>query len=192
MSLKKCHLTYALGTLVISAALVIVGPVSAEDSTSIDLSTQPHLKSWSNIIPNAAKRFVVLPDFNSEAVLDRETGLVWERSPSTNPTDWINGIRTCWLQKVGGRMGWHLPTIEELASLVDPTVLAPGPGLPPGHPFQNVQQDTYWSTTEDVRPGSGQAWVVHFHLPGQTADTVIGTSRFVWCVRGGTHGDKYK
>jgi hypothetical protein len=134
----------------------------------------------------------MLADFNNEAVLDRETGLVWEKAPSASPKNWYDAVRDCWLQPTGGRMGWHLPTIEELASLVDPTVPAPGPALPPGHPFQNVQQDTYWSTTEDVRPSSGQAWVVHFHLPGQTADTVIDSSRFVWCARGGTHGDKYK
>ena len=39
------------------------------------------LKSWSRKIPNARRRFEVLHQFNDEAVLDRETQLVWEHAP---------------------------------------------------------------------------------------------------------------
>ena len=192
MSSKKGHLTYALG-----AILLLTAPVGAENATTIDQSTQPHLKSWSNIIPNANRRFVVLPDFNSEAVLDRETGLVWEHSPETTPRTWEDAVRTCWLRKVGGRMAWHLPMIEELASLVDPAIAAPGPALPPGHPFQNVQtgglfESAYWSSTTDVRGAflPTQAWEVRF-FDGTTGDSGKSGTRHLWCVRGGTHADKY-
>ena len=90
MSRKKCHLTYALGSLMICASLLLVTPVGAENSLTIDLSTQPHLKSWSNIIPNANRRFIVLADFNNEAVLDREMGLVWERLPAETKSEWLS------------------------------------------------------------------------------------------------------
>src|SRR4026207_326071 len=33
-------------------------------------------------------RFKVLSDFNNEAVLDRETGLVWEKTPETALGGW--------------------------------------------------------------------------------------------------------
>jgi len=36
--------------------------------------------SWDQQMP-AAQRFIVLSNWSSAAVLDRETGLVWERSP---------------------------------------------------------------------------------------------------------------
>jgi hypothetical protein len=77
---------------------------------------------------------------DSQAVRDNETGLVWERTPEGVTRTWEDAIRTCWQRQAGGRMGFHLPTIEQLASLVDPAVASPGPTLPPGHPFQNVQK----------------------------------------------------
>ena len=59
-------------------------------------------QNWDKKLP-ADSRFTILPDFNNQAVRDNETGLVWERSPSTSPTNWIEGVRTCWLRQVGGR-----------------------------------------------------------------------------------------
>src|SRR6266478_3023456 len=103
---------------------------------------------WDKRINNVQQRFRVLTAFNSEAVLDRETGLVWERDPSTAPVAWPNARLFCAQKAVGGRGGWRLPAFNELASLVDPTVTNPGvPRLPAGHPFLNVQASAYWSAT---------------------------------------------
>ena len=65
--------------------------------------------SWDQTRP-AATRFIVLTNMGSAAVLDRETGLVWERSPSSLTTDWFNAFNHCSFLNVGNRMGWRVPS----------------------------------------------------------------------------------
>jgi uncharacterized protein DUF1566 len=118
------------------------GHCGCREPTTIDQSTQPHLKSWSNTIPNATRRFIVLGDFSNQAVLDREMGLVWEKSPNPSPaSDWGGASANCVNKSIADREGWRLPSVVELASLVDRGQSFPT--LPAGHP----QADTYWTST---------------------------------------------
>ena len=150
---------------------------------------------WNKKIINAQERFSVLSEFNNEAVLDRETGLVWERTPSTQPVQWPNARLVCAQKGVGGRGGWRLPAFNELSSLVDPAVHNIGvPQLASGHPFQQVQPASYWSDTQ-FADEPGFALVIDFQFnaatPGQVrvndANTAGGLYR-VWAVRGGSPG----
>jgi len=140
----------------------------------------PALHSWSEKI--VKKRFVVLTSFGGAAVLDNETGLVWEQSPSASTFTWLAAQTRCNQLPTGDRLGWRLPAFQELASLIDRTQFSPA--LPIGHPFSNVQLDIYWSATT-YAGDSDQAWVV---APvgnvnhGFFAKT---SERYVWCVRGG-------
>lgn len=90
-------------------------------------------------------RFRADPDL----VLDRLTGLVWSRRAD------LAGRWTTWEEafqvvsdlndrQLGGRTSWRLPTINELESLVDASRHTPA--LPKEHPFQDVQE-AYWSST---------------------------------------------
>lgn len=135
--------------------------------------------SWDQTLP-AATRFIVLTNLNSDAVLDRETGLVWERTPTSATDTWFNSLDACAFLTVGGRKGWRLPSVHELSSLVDPT--AANPALPSSHPFGNVQNATYW--TASIRVGS-TAWIVDMAsgVPTFTGGTSGPYNR--WCVRGG-------
>ena len=69
---------------------------------------------------------------DDDVVLDRETGLVWQRTVSAVSVDWFTAISYCYTTTAGGRKGWRLPAVEELASLVDSTQT--NPSLPVGHP----------------------------------------------------------
>ena len=128
-------------------------------------------------------RFTVLPLFGRAAVLDKETGLVWEQSPDTGTFTWISALIHCYQLEVGGRKGWRLPTIEEVASLVDTS--QPAPTLPAGHPFENVRSSFYWSATTTAG-STGSAWGVSLSNGNVFfVDKTLGSVDFVWCVRGG-------
>jgi hypothetical protein len=181
---RRCGMTKSrlVGSLIALIAFTATfGIGHAEDQQQL----QPPLRSWSKKIPNAKERFIVLSAFSEEAVLDRETGLVWERSPSTGFRTWLEAMGDCYSRIVGDRLGWRLPSIEELASLVDPTQSSP-PFLPRGHPFTNVQSggQLYWSSTSlfstppnafAMRPFDG---TVQVNIKGLREG-------LVWCVRGG-------
>jgi hypothetical protein len=133
--------------------------------------------------PATCPRFVVLLNWNSAAVLDKETGLVWERSPSTEASNWYDAQAHCNALSLGNRLGWRLPTIQELASLVDASVVS-APPLPHGNPFQNVQLFVYWSAnTQSTDINS--AWWLNFNDGGVAANSAKTNSSYVWCVRGG-------
>jgi hypothetical protein len=164
--------------LIAMAMLVIFVPTAALAAGAAGFPT------WSSKF--AKGRFTVLPLFGSAAVFDKETGLVWEQSPSTSTFSWFDALFHCYQLEVGGRKGWRLPTIEELASLVDTSQA--NPSLPLGHPFSNVQSSLssfYWSATT-LAHFSSNAWVMGLSVGGvdNGAKSSIGVF-FVWCVRGG-------
>jgi hypothetical protein len=126
----------------------------------------------------------VLNEFNGEAVFDRETGLVWERSPSPDAFDWGLTRFQCLAKDIGGRRGWRLPSIHELHTLVDPAVT--DPALPAGHPFLNVGPPTnnmFWSATTNSEIPTA-AWFMNLFVgtPNDTLKSIAGRG---WCVRGG-------
>ncbi|GBD98092.1 hypothetical protein BMS3Abin07_00100 [bacterium BMS3Abin07] len=144
------------------------------------------LPTWGQKLP-AAKRFKLVLD--GEAVLDKETGLVWEKSPGSQAIDWYQAHIYCFQRSVGDRKGWRLPTVEELASLVDPTQTS-APYLPSGHPFTNViPGGGYWSSTTMANNTS------HAHGVGFNNGDVNAYSKnagiYAWCVRGGHGYDAY-
>ena len=149
--------------------------------------------SWDRRINSAPRRFKLLSDFNDKVVLDKETGLVWEREPIDKKVAWPNARLLCAQKAVGERGGWRLPAFNELASLVDPAVIDPAvPRVPAGHPFLNVQPATYWTATLFAEE-PGFAMAVNFGFAagsdapiGVTDANTAGGLYHVWAVRGGS------
>jgi hypothetical protein len=173
---------------------LIVGASSARAQT-VAVGPYYATPSWDQTLVCTAAatcpRFVVLSNLNNDAVLDRETGLVWEKAPSTAQVT-LNGAQgRCLNLKTGGRMGWRLPKSDELFSLLDPTQtnnLLGGPSaLPVGHPFVGTGGNTdYWTIDQDAPPFNNNLSLIHvFTNAGEfnTDDYNYSNAR-AWCVRG--------
>src|SRR5687767_14338479 len=74
------------------------------------------LRDWGRKFP-ASERFVVLAQFNNEAVLDKETQLVWMKTARA-ANQYSTAYILCIMADTGGRHGWRLPTAPEVASLM--------------------------------------------------------------------------
>lgn len=135
--------------------------------------------AWDKKIPGQA-RFKVLRAFNDAAVLDKETGLVWEKTASL-AGNWRTTLRFCALRNTGGRMGWRVPALEEILTLVDPAESTPA--LPDGAPFENLLSTFFWTANEEEGDSTLAVTVSLdvFMLSG----SLKSASRKVLCVRGG-------
>ena len=140
-------------------------------------------------------RFTCL--FDDTVVRDNETGIVWDRSPDTTNHNWNDAIQHCANREVGGRKGFHVPLVEQLATLVDTNSdLCTGGGicLPDGHPFQNIAMDAdaaYWSATSIAGDLGRGAWFVAFgpNWQGRVLPNGKDVPLLAWCARGGQSYD---
>ena len=141
---------------------------------------------WIDHEPNP--RFAIYdpetPEKNvDDLILDKETGLIWARDANhaNGPKSWQHAILFCVNVSLGNRKGWRLPSLAELSSLVDPSVISPT--LPEGHPFVNVQPLSYWSSTlyETI---TTYAWRVNF-ANGYVRQFPRKKYNYLWPVRSG-------
>jgi len=115
----------------------------------------------------------------SDAVVDRLTGLCWLRHANLTEGEvtWEEALQAVaeYNRAFRGTLIWRLPNINELESLVDCSTHSPA--LPKGHPFIDVQEGYWSSTTSMFEPdwawalyltkgavGVGQKWGAHFHV----------------------------
>jgi len=203
-----------IGAVVLSGSLVVAGygigvtPAGATDLVNpfpiiiaklnqilAKLSTSGggagnHTLRWDTNNPSAT-RFT--PAFTG-AVLDNNTGLVWEQAPDSGSRAWASATDYCVKKEVGGTVGWRLPSVVELRSVQDLSLPDP---LVPASAFTitaggtpGVQLAPYWSaTTVAVSPAG--AWVVNFGGGDVSGDNKTDGNDHAWCVRGGMNADTY-
>lgn len=126
---------------------------------------------------------------NRRAVLDKETGLVWQALAGTSGlVDWISAFDGCARATTGNRAGWRLPALEELLSLVG----SGSDGLPTGHPFSAMVSvvlftETFW-TSSYLPVDNSRAAAFNFSASGMDGLSYAprGSFLYTWCVRGGS------
>ena len=125
-------------------------------------------------------------EISGESALDRLTGLIWslDACPAERPLPWIDALSMVGLLNKSAWQGatdWRMPNIRELESLVD--LNADSPALTPGHPFRNVR-DVYWSSTTSLYEPR-YSWALY------TLDGIVGVGFktdpgfHLWPVRAG-------
>lgn len=128
-------------------------------------------------------------------VTDNLTGLIWlQDADCFGLTTWQEALDAVTALALGSvacqnypaqfNLGWRLPNIKELLSLVDYGQSAPA--LPVGHPFIDVQSvfPLYWASSSVVSQ-PGDAWGVSTSNGRSYVIAKTTLSGNVWPVRGG-------
>ena len=95
----------------------------------------------------SGKKRARFKDNGDGTVTDYLTSLMWTKQPKQIAVNWEAASDYCKALKIGASAGWRLPTIRELARLVDKK--RENPALPPGNPFSNIITHVgYWSKSK--------------------------------------------
>jgi hypothetical protein len=134
-------------------------------------------------------------DNNDGTITDRLTNLVWLKNADCFGTLYWYGALEASNNLKNGECGlsdnsvpgdWRLPNRNELLSLIDVEVnnsnLWDNTCLPSGHPFLNVKEDHYWTSTTAILNHPANAWSIYMYL-GSTDIQGKGTLNTVWPVR---------
>ncbi|MEP7125809.1 MAG: DUF1566 domain-containing protein [Byssovorax sp.] len=120
-------------------------------------------------------------DITDTTARDIETGLTWERASSDQPLLREDAAGRCGKLQIAGK-SWRLPTIAELASILDeekPYAPRLDPGAFPGGGL--AEADWYWSSTSDAVKPSAAAWSIRV-LNGTVSELSSPGPAYVRCV----------
>ena len=187
-------------TIIIGVTFLVTGTswagsidpnLSAVDGSGNPQSTTQIPPAWSQTLPcpgppyNPATcvRFEVV--LGGVAVVDKETGLVWQKTPDTGGRTQAVHTGYCYQRGTGGVFGWRSPTIDELSSLILSDKRPPA-----GHPFDSIEGGSFWSSTSCAFCEVPEGWFVGIGPTTQDGGGVRRQNKTAafrsWCVRG--HG----
>lgn len=102
-------------------------------------------------------------------ILDTKTGLEWRKDYAKNLI-WDQAVE--YADKLG--VGWRLPTIEELITLIN------FGRINPASDFPEIHSDWYWSSSRAA--STSNAWYVNFNN-GHVFYSVKTNDNYARCVR---------
>ena len=136
-----------------------------------------HQKGVKSQVP----RFV---DNKDGTVMDTLTGLMWTKDAQQieGIWNWSAALGKCYHQDFAGYSDWRLPNVRELTSLID--YAETRPSIEETHPFKNVKNRYWTSTTNGMPYYTDEAWQVTFSV-GDFDTWWKNHLLYAWCVRGG-------
>jgi len=191
-------MTNTLRLLCALSLVTVALPVPPAAAQTVAVGPYYATPSWDQTLPCATTatcpRFVVLSNMGGQSVLDRETGLVWQRAPNLTRKPFQIAALDCLSTPFTGRGGWHLSTVSELGSLLESASGLQFSGLlPAGHPFLVSPgfDRVFWTAT----PAAGvdlsfhSFWTIRLNASGASFAVQAGAfdstdTGAAWCVRG--------
>ncbi|WP_373073803.1 DUF1566 domain-containing protein [Sulfurimonas sp.] len=115
---------------------------------------------------------------NLDVFTDKTTGYTWIDNNQTKQLkkDWLDAVSYCEELYANGHEDWHLPTKEQLKTIVDKSKT---PAIKSG--FKNVTPYGYW-TNDKIDIKDGYVWALYFNHGGEVWELRTDTN-YVRCVR---------
>ena len=130
-------------------------------------------------------------DNGDGTVTDKVTGLIWLKNANCFGYKlWLDALNTastlangaCGLADGSKSGDWRLPNRNELMSIIDNSKVAPALQL--GHPFVNVLNDTYW-TSSTFTGNTATAWYLTLSNGFSNYYSKTNGYYYTWPVRAG-------
>src|SRR5262245_33698949 len=153
----------------------------ADAGADVRADANVEIASWTGSVawpmPNPPGSYDLLP--SPGVVIDRVTGLGWQRAVGTDMVLWSDAGAACDALSLAGFDDWRLPSLIELVSIIDSS--RAGPAIDPGA-FPDTPGDSFWTSTP-VAGASGDAWYVNFSTGFNYEGHQAFLPLYVRCVR---------
>lgn len=122
---------------------------------------------------------------DARVVVDLVTGLVWDRTPADVSMSVVEASTYCAASLVAGHSDWRLPSITELASIMDAGTAQPAAQVDPTA-FPGTVAAPFWTSQPLAGASVREHWFVNFSLPQVSFAMGDIFANQVRCVRTGT------
>jgi len=153
--------------------------LSGDDVKSVLMEKEFFDTNWNKQAKGLLHEYEKIKRDEQELIVDRMTGLTWQKSGSpyaiiySEAKKYIHDLNN---QNFGSHNDWHLPTLEEAMSLIEPEKKNGNLYISPM--FDQTQRWVWTADRENVR----SIWVVYF-IKGLCRCNLVNSSLYVRAVR---------